>query len=425
MLNRGVYTLNTHTMLIADDVAWIWFFDRQGAIQTTGVNIIQDLPYFAALLFAFQRFGVRNWGIEPSLQNSTNIFAPFEMRFPTEEGQRPLKVLINPSDKIYDQFTLNGRSTRVLAASTRSKRRDPNGLKLSNRGLVAKIYWPEESRTNEAVAIERAHDLLKDSALKRHLPTVICWIDLEHTTGDIREKLGLTDENTKSRVLRVLIAIRLEQLGSLRNEEKFLNGWKGCFECHHQLWSKGIQHGDISLWNLMWDPLRCVGVLNDFDLIQIYGEPSKGGRRTGTIAFMALDLLSLQGVPRRYKRLYRHDLESMLWVLIWICLSIEYKEDVPQGLRAFDLRRQRDQLELWKNPLTSRSTRLDVLANSHEFVACKFFGRLRNLANRFIEWFNDQKARRSKEVKPVDVVENIEETYNQIMALVKDYEDSA
>ena len=84
MLNRGVYALNAYSILIAgeplryspifsleiffyyllpDDVAWIWYFDRQGAIQTTGVNFIQDLPYLAALLFAFQRFSVRNWGL--------------------------------------------------------------------------------------------------------------------------------------------------------------------------------------------------------------------------------------------------------------------------------------------------------------------------------------------------------------------------
>jgi hypothetical protein len=155
MLNRGVYALNAHSILIAgeptllftrflsrdffslDDVAWIWYFDRQGAIQTTGINFIQDLPYLAALLFAFQRFSVRNWGFGPSLQNPRNIFAPFKMTFP-EKGRRSLKVLVDPFDTIYDNFNPNGRSTRVLGASTRSKKRDSSGVKLSNRDLVAK-----------------------------------------------------------------------------------------------------------------------------------------------------------------------------------------------------------------------------------------------------------------------------------------------
>ena len=156
------------------------------------------------------------------------------MTFP-DEGRRLLKVLFNSSDMIYDSLTLHGRSTRVLAASTNSKKRDSNRVKLSNRNLVAKIYWPEESRINEALATQRAHDILKHSALEQHLPTVICWKDFQHRTGDVREELGLTDEITKSRVLRVLVAIRLEPLGSLRNEETFFDGWKGCFQCRCSL----------------------------------------------------------------------------------------------------------------------------------------------------------------------------------------------
>jgi hypothetical protein len=34
---------------------------------------------------------------------------------------------------------------------------------------------------------------------------------------------------------------------------------------HSVLWTNGIDHDDISLWNLMWDPLLKVGVLNDFN----------------------------------------------------------------------------------------------------------------------------------------------------------------
>ena len=35
---------------------WIWWYDRQGLIQTEGINLIQDFPRFLILLFAFQRF---------------------------------------------------------------------------------------------------------------------------------------------------------------------------------------------------------------------------------------------------------------------------------------------------------------------------------------------------------------------------------
>ena len=162
------------------------------------------------------------------------------------------------------------------------------------------------------------------------------------------------------------------------------------------------------------------GTWNDFDLVQIYGEPSGGGRQTGTITFMAFDLLSLEGVSCRYKRLYRHDVESLIWVLIWMCLSIGYTDDVRDLYRF----RQSYHLELWKNPLTSRSSRLDLLTNTHKFEATKYFRRLWTLATQLIKWLNGQKTGITNEGKPVDVVDNTEETYNQIMALVKDYEAS-
>ena len=212
-----------------DDVAWIWYFDRENTIQTTGINFVQDLPYFATLLFAFQRFTLRDWGIEPTLQNPEDVAAPFDLEFPEQHT----KISINPSVKIYNNFCLNGRATRVLSAFAKS-----DDDESANHPLVAKIYWPEEDRINEAMAIEQAHEALKGTGLSKHLPTVICSMDIDYHTGSIREDLRLEpNENTKSRVLRVLIALRLKKLHSLpskarpRSPTKFFTGWKECFEC--------------------------------------------------------------------------------------------------------------------------------------------------------------------------------------------------
>lgn len=78
-----------------------------------------------------------------------------------------------------------------------------------------------------------------------------------------------------------------------------------------------ILHRDISLNNLM---LRKEGgnvyaVLNNLDLavnVDAQGQSSK--HRTGTKPFMAIDLLG--GDPTVH--LYRHDLESLFYVLVWI-----------------------------------------------------------------------------------------------------------
>ena len=277
---------------LLDDVAWIWFFDREGIIQTTGINFIQDLPYYVALLFALQRFDKRNWGIEPSLRNSQGRPAPFELKFPQSSALPATTISIDPTKKLYEQFCLNGRATRVLLAFTKSSW-FLGTVELSSRQLIAKIYWPEEDRMSEATAIELAHATLKDSELKKHLPTVVCSMDFPYSTGRIRKALNIEAEEggTKSRVPRAIIAFHHEQMSSLRNGDHLLSGWKGCFECkglvslivyvlthvssgHHALWKGGIEHGDISFRNLMWDPSLEVGILNDFDLINIRGKLS-------------------------------------------------------------------------------------------------------------------------------------------------------
>ena len=79
-------------------------------------------------------------------------------------------------------------------------------------------------------------------------------------------------------------------------------------------YARGIQNNDINPVNLMWDPFRKVGALNDFNLINISGDDSEGQQRTGTIA--------------------RHYVESLIWVLIWVCLYHRKPEDTTESMTA-------------------------------------------------------------------------------------------
>ena len=79
-------------------------------------------------------------------------------------------------------------------------------------------------------------------------------------------------------------------------------------------------HRDISHSNVMYRTLqdrKVVGVLNDFDLASVVSEENTkiltSTRHIGTKPFMAIDLLSDEPVTH----LYRHDLESLLWVMVW------------------------------------------------------------------------------------------------------------
>jgi hypothetical protein len=103
----------------------------------------------------------------------------------------------------------------------------------------------------------------------------------------------------------------------IQSNELFTSG-------HYLLWQIGIAHGDVSLWNLMVrissDGATHFAILNDFDLAAIMEpgavSPSKVGfERTGTKPFMAVDLLIKN--DGMIKRLYAHDLESMIWCMVW------------------------------------------------------------------------------------------------------------
>jgi len=71
---------------------------------------------------------------------------------------------------------------------------------------------------------------------------------------------------------------------------------------------------------------KAEGVLNDYDLASWDKFPTTNGDRTGTVPFMALELLR-GGLEQRIPRLYRHDAESFVWVLAYlIAITIEYKD---------------------------------------------------------------------------------------------------
>ena len=73
---------------------------------------------------------------------------------------------------------------------------------------------------------------------------------------------------------------------------------------HFKLWELGFEHGDPSLANLMVDPGTGNGVLNDWDLSRrrvADGPTRTGAERTGTIPFMALDLLLSNAWLGRYR----------------------------------------------------------------------------------------------------------------------------
>ena len=65
-----------------------------------------------------------------------------------------------------------------------------------------------------------------------------------------------------------------------------------------------------------------IGVFNYFDLSLIQNVPS-GRERTGTVPFMALELLTAEAIQGEIEHVYQHDAESFIWVLTWVSLRYD------------------------------------------------------------------------------------------------------
>ncbi|KAH7891074.1 hypothetical protein F5I97DRAFT_1799223, partial [Phlebopus sp. FC_14] len=314
------------------DLLYIWRYDRQGAIQCSALNLVEDLPRFLVLLFAMQRFQDCHWGLNPNIDPK---FKPCSrsptMTFHDQQGKETDIELELSSDERRTHFGLNGRATNVFPATSET---------LSSEGpLIAKVFWAEESRKSEPDILQKVYEIAGNNNVKGrddvegHVPAMVCYQKYLHTsTALIRKRLGLNVNG--SRVLYVIVFRKLESITALTGDD-FLRAWWDTVRCHFVLWTNGVRHRDVSPSNLMYRIVdgMIVGVLNDFDLASL-GDGVTGTERTGTVPFMALDLLSDEALRGEVKHLYEHDAESFIWVLTWI--SLRYGDGQPMKNKALD-----------------------------------------------------------------------------------------
>ena len=121
------------------------------------------------------------------------------------------------------------------------------------------------------------------------------------------------------------------------------------------------------------------GVLNDFDLSTIMKpgdrNPNRQGlERTGTLPFMAVELLHEKGFDGKIPRRYEHELESFAWVLVWVSRCVVGGEEYEPPLRLRQwLSNNNDEVylsklgfirEQWEIPTTPDYEKLGILTGS-------------------------------------------------------------
>lgn len=75
------------------------------------------------------------------------------------------------------------------------------------------------------------------------------------------------------------------------------------------------------------------GVLNDWDLaVRPSRSHTRNTERTGTLPFMALDLMDALLRKESISRVYRHDFEAFSWILPWVFIRFTNGEDTQDAI---------------------------------------------------------------------------------------------
>ena len=218
---------------VTDDVVWICYYDRQGCIQSEGINFLADVPSFLVLLYALQRLNIEQWGLNPSLDDRVRRahFGTFDRNYAGKiVVPKSMPVTIDGKEfeltgEVYHStLSVIGRGTLTVGATFGGPR---------DKSYAVKISWPEESRPNEVKILQAAMESAQgDTDITNHIPRVFATQDFPYHTGTVRKALGIPaweDGHPSSRLLRVIVFPRLRPITSLKR--RFVYSWLECVRC--------------------------------------------------------------------------------------------------------------------------------------------------------------------------------------------------
>jgi len=163
------------------------------------------------LLYALQRLKLEQWGLNPSLDERVRRghFGTFDRNDAGEivEPKSTLKTEDGMEFELmrrvfHSNLGIIGRGTVTVQAKLKG---GPPG-----KIHAVKIYWPEESRPNEAeilrTAMEKAGD---DPDITNHIPRVFATQDYPYRTGIVRKALGFPESKDGQPDSRVQYCVSL------------------------------------------------------------------------------------------------------------------------------------------------------------------------------------------------------------------------
>ncbi|KAJ3889011.1 protein kinase [Lentinula edodes] len=349
MLSKGF--IRSHAVgITADDTSLRFqYYDRSKVVESKPFNIVNDevKKLFMAMVCQLNKLSTENLGFIPNLDldGFDHLRNPKQLKLPHKNGIDPLvgstyaftgsdgrRRRVKITKVLYRAEGIIGRCSIVVEVECLCTEAGcdwhEEGQATTN---VMKISFPSMTRPSEDGLIGEARSTAESSGdlwALNHLPEVIDSITFpyhEETTVQGRLKKHLKDDY-EERVMRVTFLDKLQPLSDLEDPREFAQVFYDVLQIHQWLYERvGILHRDLSSGNIMYRRKngKVYGVLNDFDLSSRVRDMDKGPtskQRTGTRPFMSLDLLNPDWEGGH---LYRHDLESLFYIML--CLACRYE----------------------------------------------------------------------------------------------------
>lgn len=348
LMSHGGFRSHVIGALVTDrSTLQLLYYDRSIVMQSTPLRFMDDEKSFIKALFGLACLNFNDWGHHQLLKiphaKSISNHKPYDAMF-NNEALVVERVKLKLGRIILHSRGLIGRGTCVVRAELADKCPDNLKEKLEGKALVVKLSWPAVRRVSEVAIIKKARGkaMSTHSSMVDHLPDILLSEDVQASALQQRIK-DFARDDYEARILRIIVLPQYFPIIQLSQASQLAEAVRGIFKCEYLTCSfvvlltnfifpgyrwlyevVEIHHRDISVNNLMYrigkgpgDRITIYGILNDFDLSTDLSEGSKiptSNQRTGTLPFMAVDLLDDDPAPH----MYRHDLESLVYVLIYI-----------------------------------------------------------------------------------------------------------
>ncbi|EKM48974.1 uncharacterized protein PHACADRAFT_202165 [Phanerochaete carnosa HHB-10118-sp] len=343
------------SMFKSDKISF-WFYDSFGIVRTDdsqSLSLVDQFEEVAAIVVAIAccdatRLGVMQGVTPPKGSKYPASFPPanltgytIKMPLPNKRRARQPQMVVTLDKPLFCQYALVGRHTTVYTATTSVAVGRKKG-----RAVIVKLSQQAKGRKPEQDFLNAALEAGVD-----HLPELHSSIDLWSLSDGIRSVFLKRDpghnEIFEDRILRAIVYtqyIPVQQfLAESSDAPEYIRLMVDqMMECLHDLRHKAkIVHRDVSPNNIMIEMRndKPFFILNDFDLatfVQDNGtrlHPASSKHRTGTLPFMAIEILQDMDIPLTVAKpgrielqiahRLRHDWESLLWVALWCMLTTD------------------------------------------------------------------------------------------------------